>query len=200
MIPYRQYTIDTATWQEIEAGKYKVSKQELFDQIYDKIDVYLALDEVYKTLLASHILETYIQFKLNAVGYLFAIGQRNSGKSRACDMVAYLGYRPLYCLVINSANIYNYIGSDEDNEGEVTIIEAEIDPKNERKDPGRIERLKIYRNGNRKGNCVRRILDSSSSERRQVFYETFCSKMFAGYEKPHDEALCWCKPEFKKRF
>jgi hypothetical protein len=139
--------------------------------------------------LTAQVLETYIQFKLNAVGYLFAIGQRNSGKSRACDMVAYLGYRPIYGLGINAANIYNYIGSDEDNEGQVTIIEDEIDPKNEKTDKDLIERLKIYRSGYRKGNCVPRILDSSSSERVQVFYKTFCSKMFAGYEKPHDEAF-----------
>lgn len=188
-IPYRQYTLDTNTWKEIEAEKYKVSKQDLFDQIYDTVNMYLSLDEVYKTLITAQIIETYIQHKLNAVGYLFAVGQRNSGKSRACDMVAYLGYRPLYGLGINAANIYNYIGSNEEDEGQVTIVEDEIDPKNERKDTDLIERLKIYRSGYRKGNTVPRILDSSSSERIQVFFKTFCSKMFAGYEKPHDDAF-----------
>jgi len=94
--------------------------------------------------------------------------------------VGYKRFKPIGSVA--RANVYNYIGSDEENEGQVTILEDEIDPKNEKK-TDMVERLKIYRSGYRRGNTVPRILEAGSSERTQIFYRTFCSKTFAGYSK-----------------
>jgi hypothetical protein len=188
MVPYRPYTINCETWREIQDGSFVPDKQELYDLFYDKIDTYLDLEPKYKALISAQIFESYIQFKLNAVGYLFVEGPKDSGKSRVLDMIANLGYRPLSGLGINAANIYNYIGSDEENEGQVTILEDEIDPKNEKK-TDMAERLKIYCSGYRRGGTVPRILDAGSSDRMQIYYRTFCSKAFAGYSKPKDDAF-----------
>lgn len=185
-LPYRDYKLTEQVWKQLEAGKINVDKQQLYLEIFDKIDTYLVTNPAYKALIVAQILESYIQFKFNAVGYIFFTGSQDSGKSRACELIQFLSYRPMFGLSLNASNIYNYIGCDEENEGQVTIIEDEFAEINRNE---AFDRLKIYRSGYRRGNSVPRILDAGSSQRMQVFYRTFCSKIFNGYKLPKDSAF-----------
>ena len=160
---------------------------ELFAQIYEQVDLYLDLAPEYKALICAQILETYIQFKLHSVGYIFISGIKEAGKSRVCELIYYMGYRPMLSLNNNSADVYNYIGNEEENEGQVTIIEDEVDWK--KLTPDLRDKMKIYRSGYRKGATVPRILEASSANRRMLFFRTYCSKVFGGYGFPYDDAF-----------
>ena len=189
-LPYRQYVLDSATWKQLQDETYKVDKQELYDLMKDEFDYYLDCPEKYKVLDIAQVFESYLQFKLTVLGYLYITGLPESGKSNLCDLLALLSYRPLKGIDFNKANVYNYFGCDPDEEGQRTIIQDEIDPSSDNKEDANA-RNTIYRAGYQKGNKVPRILDAGSSERIQVYYNCYGTKTLCGYSIPtYDRALC----------
>jgi hypothetical protein len=161
---------------------------ELFDDIYNLISEYLCAPPEYYILLTCFILETYVQNKLNAIGYLGFTGAKNSGKTRLGELVLLLAYRPYLGAKINSANVYDFIGSEGEG-GDCTLIQDEAQTLADNKNPDNENTLAVYRQGYRKGVKVRRILDPSSKTRTHLFYNSYCAKLFLGYSLPRDEGL-----------
>jgi hypothetical protein len=186
-LPYIPYRIPKKQLDKLISGTYKPNKQELFDKILDQIKLFIDVKEEDQILIVAEIFETYIQHKLSALGYLFMEGERGSGKSNACRVIADLSYRAMYSADTNAADIYNYVGTDEANEAQMTIIEDEVNWT--KLTPNLARKMKIYRTGYKEGTVVPRILDGSKSSRKMGFYRTFCSKVFAGYGFPNDPAF-----------
>jgi len=182
MYPYRPYNLTEDDFNKL--NKWNPTNQKIYDVVYKEFDNFLDLEPEYKALETITTMETYIQQKLLEIGYLFHIGDNDSGKTKAMDIHNYLDYRPLLSSSLPSADVYNYIGYEQ--EGTVTILEDEADTLRRDKD---VEKLKIYRSGYKKGATCPRILDPSRSTRKQRFYKTFCSKIFAGLYIPSDRGF-----------
>lgn len=172
MFPYRPYSLNDETLEKIKT--WKPSYESICRAVYGKFDLFLDLEKLYKVLLTTETLETYQQQKIEALSYLYAYGDTDSGKTKLLELLALMGYRPLLTVDVTPANIFNYIGYRE--EGTVTILEDEAHTLRQDKHP---EKLAIYKSGYRKGAKVARIIDPTG-KRQQIFYKTFCSKCFAG--------------------
>ncbi len=188
-ISYRQYIIPKELFNELINGE-KIDKEFIYQKVKDLVDMYVDAEEKYKVLIVAQIFESYIQYKFSSLGYMYLTGDQESGKSTVCKVLALLSYRSLYAINLNSANIYRYLGTDDEDEGQCTIIEDEIDPKvDDKKDAA--ERNKITRAGYQKGNKVPRMADASSSDAVQLYFNTYGTKTLSGYSLPtHDSALC----------
>jgi len=173
--PYLPYIVTQEQIKNLE----RISFDELLYDIYKQFDTYLDLETRYKILSSLKVLETYHQHKLQTLSYLYYFGDWDSGKTQACETHKGMCYRPLFGVSISGANIYRYIGREQ--EGHCTIIEDEaqiVNPKHH------IRKLQIYRAGYKKGATVPIIHDFT---RKQQFFNTFCSKIFAGRYVISDE-------------
>jgi hypothetical protein len=159
-----------------------LNSSEIHHKIRNMIKPFLFCTDELLTLLTIFTQESYEQHKILSLGYLYIMGEVESGKSRAGECILHLGYRPLMGIQLNSSNVYSYIGRE--TEGNCTIIDDEAQNLNDEK-----EKLTLYREGYRPGAKVPRILDASSSDRVQVFFNAYCSKLFLGYYMPYDNAF-----------
>ena len=185
MVPYEPYRLDQDTWDKLRNGDLDITKNSLHKEIYQIYDVFMDLESSYKALSAVTDIESYQQHKMNSISYLFYEGAQESGKTRALELHNFLCYRPLYGIDLPPADIYNYIG--EENEALSSIIEdeTELDKPGE----SQSEKRKIYRSGYTKGAKCPRILEGGSLKRTQKFYCTFCLKICAGPRLPKNVPL-----------
>lgn len=157
--------------------------ESIYQAVYGMFDLFLDLEKLYKMVVSTETLETYQQHKINSLSYLFLYGDTDSGKTKGLDVFGLLCYRPLQTVDLTPANIFSYIGTRE--EGVVTILEDEAHTLRQDKNP---EKMAIFKAGYRKGAKVARIIDSSS-KRKQLFFNTFSSKVFAGEWMPTNRAF-----------
>lgn len=116
---------------------------------------------------------SYFNEAFQALPYLYAVGDTESGKSRWAKVLLKLCYRPLYGDSPPSADIYEFIT----NSGNV-IIEDEA--QGFEKD---VHKLKIYKSGYQAGAKVARIqISRNTGERHQSYYNVYGLKIFAGEE------------------
>jgi hypothetical protein len=183
-IPYKPYRFDSDVIENLAREPSSVLLQfpQLYQKVYNEFDTYIDIEDEYKHLFTACVFETYQQHKMNSTGYLFLQGADTSGKTRVLDLFEHLAYRPLKSASINVANVYEYIGTE--NEGLCTILEDEAQELGSEKNT---EKMAIYRSGYRKGSVVPRILNPGSSDRQMMFYKTFCCKVFAGYYMPRKD-------------
>lgn len=92
-----------------------------------------------------------------------------------------LDYRPLLSSSLPSADVFTYLGREE--EGHVTLLEDEAENLHKEQ-----EKMKIYRSGYRKGATCPRI-DDLKGRRTMNFWKTFCCKIFAGLWLPYDRGF-----------
>ena len=104
---------------------------------------------------------------MGMIHYLLFVGDNNTGKSNALRIFHQIAYRPLFDTSITPANIYNFLGMDEEAQG--TILEDEIDDIEEESD-----KMKIYKVGYVSGAKITRIYDSNGSKSKsQKSYNTY---------------------------
>jgi len=114
---------------------------------------------------------SYLADWFESVPYPFAVGDTESGKTRWARLVKWLAYRPLHSESLPAADVYEFVT----NSGSV-VIEDEV--QGLEKDP---QKLKLYKGGYTLGTKVPRILiNKSTGERRQVFFDSYGVKYFAG--------------------
>ena len=112
--------------------------------------------------------------------YLLFVGGNNIGKTSALKIFNELAYRPLYDISLTEANIYRFLGTDEEGNG--IILEDEIDDIS--KHP---EKMKIYKVGYQSGARVTRLSGSGGNRQKpkmQQSYNTFCFKAFGSESQP----------------
>jgi len=156
------------------------TKEELYKEIYNIIDDYLVISNEWKHLLTSFILLSYEQQKISTVPYFAFVGDNESGKSTALEVLKRLSYRPLWGTTIPAADIYGYL-ADEEVSGVILEDEAQHMDKD-------IDKVKIYKSGYKKGSKVPRTL-LTDYERKIIYFNTFGLKAIAAESAPSNKGL-----------
>jgi len=160
----------------------EITKEELLDEIKVQIDRYLSLRDIEKHLILGDVFLTYCQEWVNTLHYPFFVGETESGKSTVLHFVKWLGYRCMLGEDIPQADVYNFLGSDEEGTGTIAEDEAQELWKNS-------EKIRTYKSSYSKGSTKARIVGVDSLGKHQVFYKTFCPKWFAGEKIPQDKGF-----------
>lgn len=158
------------------------TKEGILDEIKAIIDDYIVASERDKHLILGDLLLSYCQEWIDTVHFPFFVGETESGKSSALHLFRHLGYRCLYGEDIPNADIYNFLGTDEEATGTICEDEAQEIAANR-------EKIRTYKNSYSRGALKPRILAVDSKHKRQVFYKTFCLKLFAGERIPVDKGF-----------
>lgn len=171
------------TKQELEnLMKKDISKENLLNELKEKIDYYIDIRERDKHLILGDLLLSYCQEWIDTLHFLYCVGETESGKSTVLHLFRWLGYRNLYGEDIPNADIYNFLGTDEEATGTISEDEAQDITTNR-------EKIRTYKNSYSRGSKKARIMNVDSQNKRQVFYKTFCFKLFAGELVPQDKGF-----------
>ncbi len=181
MYQSKEYTFLSAS--EIDKYIHRANKENfesLFKKVRDVWGKYFDAEEEVLNLCAADTIFTYFQDKLGMIHYLLFVGGNNMGKTSALKIFNELAYRPLYDVSLTQANIYRFLGTDEEGNG--IILEDEIDDIS--KD---LEKMKIYKVGYQTGARVTRLSGSRGNKQKskmQQSYNTFCFKAFGSESQP----------------
>ena len=176
---YKPYTF---TQKEIDILSKSISKEELLDEIKGLVDRYIVADDIVKHLIQIDILLSYCQEWITTLHFPYSVGDTESGKSTILHISTWLCYRCHLGEDIPMADIYNFLGKDEEACGTIAEDEAQgLDPRG--------EKIRMYKGSYSKGSKKARILGADTSGKHQVFYHTFCSKWFAGEKIPNDKGF-----------
>jgi hypothetical protein len=164
--------------QDFEACIEK-ARGETLDSLYRKCKSiwlrYIDADDFHISICTADTIFTYYQDKIGLTHYLFFVGSPGSGKSNNLLVLKYLAYRNFTSTDMTAANIYQFLGSDEEGQG--TLCEDEADRIDEDR-----QKMAIHKNGYIKGFPVART--DTSFGRKQLKYNTFCWKAFAAESFP----------------
>jgi len=175
-IPYR------FTASDIQSVLTKeINKEAILDKIKEQIDKFLVIKDIDKHLVLSDLLLTYELERISTLHFPFFVGETESGKSSAVHLFRYLAYRCLYGEDIPNADIYNFLGIDEEGTGTIAEDESQELDRNR-------EKIRTYKNSYSKGSLKARIIMTQNSK-KQVFYKTFSPKIFAGEKIPNDKGF-----------
>jgi hypothetical protein len=168
---------------EDELKKYlERAKNESFDTLYLKVKSifkqFVDVEEKYLVLLAASTMLSYFQDKFGTIYYIIIVGDNGSGKNSALLVYRYLGYRVFYVTAASAANIYTFLGDQEEGQG--TLAEDEADNIHLQPD-----KYKIDKTGYASGGSVPKVdIHTSGGGRSQGVYLTFCMKWYAMEELP----------------
>jgi hypothetical protein len=158
------------------------TRNETFDTLYLKtkstFKQFVDVEEKYLVLLAASTMLSYYQDKFGTIHYIIIVGDNGSGKNSALLVYRYLGYRVFYVTAASAANIYTFLGDEEEGQG--TLAEDEADNMHLQPD-----KYKIDKTGYASGGSVPKVdIHTSAGGRSQGVYLTFCMKWYAMEELP----------------
>lgn len=171
-IPYKPYAFD-------ELPNANFSYSDLYNRVYDEVDLFVVTSEAYKHLITSFIVLSYQQERFLALPYIFAHGDTESGKTTVLRLISYLGYRPMFGTSFPSADIFSYLGMGDIING--LILEDEIQGLEKDKN-----KLKIYKQGYQAGAKVPRMMKDT---RQILFYNCFGLKAVGGEQLVRDKGF-----------
>jgi hypothetical protein len=151
------------------------SREDLYWKVRSEFDTWVDVEAIWKEVLATCVMLTHQQEKLQTIPYVFLYGDNESGKSTVLQVLKFLCYRPMYGVTIPSADLYGYL---EDSDSIGSVLEDEIQGINKDTD-----KIKIYKAGYKQGAVVPRTL-LTEFERVIKYYKTFCFKACAGEQIP----------------
>jgi hypothetical protein len=155
------------------------TKGELPESLYKKAKSickkYIDSDDQQISLVASDLIFTYYQDKIGLTHYLFFIGDNTSGKSNNLTVIHILAYQNLMSSDLTAANVYQFLGSQEEGQGTLSIDEADQIDSN-------VDLMRILKNGYTTGFPVARV-DTSRGRAQDRFF-TFGFKAFAAERLP----------------
>lgn len=170
------------TREEIEyLNSLLISLDEIIKEVFEQVQKYVAAPRRDQILIAGNIVLTYCQEWIDTVHFPFFVGETESGKTTSLFMNGAIGYRCLVSTSMSHANIYNYLGTDEEGVG--TICEDEAQEIGFDR-----EKMKIYKGAYKRGTFIPRVITTNSGK-TQVYYFSFGCKWFAGERVPNDKAF-----------
>lgn len=161
--------------------KSKMSIEQLLKDVKDIIDTYIQASEIIKILILGNIFITYSQEWISTLHYPFFVGETESGKSTALHLGKQLNYRCLVSEDIPFADIYNFLGTEEEGTGTICEDEAQEMWKDSKK-------IRMYKSSYSKGSS-KPIVIMTKNSKSQNYYKTFCAKWFAGETLPQDKGF-----------
>ncbi len=156
------------------------SREDLFWKIRDEFNLFLDVESIWKDYLAACVLLSYQQEKLRTVPYPYFVGDNESGKTVALNLLNWLCYRPMLGVTIPSADVYGYL---DDSDAPGTILEDEA--QGMQKD---MDKAKIYKAGYKKGAVVPRTV-MLQNKRFIKYFRVFGFKACAAEEIPRVKGL-----------
>jgi hypothetical protein len=156
------------------------SREELFWEVREEFDLFLDVESIWKDYLAACVLLSYQQEKLRTVPYVYFVGDNESGKTVALNLLNWLCYRPMLGVTIPSADTYGYL---DDSDAPGTILEDEA--QGLQRD---MDKAKIYKAGYKKGAVVPRTM-VTQNKRFIKYFRVFCFKACAAEEMPRVKGL-----------
>ncbi len=156
------------------------SMEELFWKVRDEFNLFLDVEPIWKDYLAACVLLSYQQEKARTIPYIYFVGDNESGKTVALNLLNWLCYRPLLGVTIPSADVYGYLDSSD---APGTILEDEA--QGLQRD---MDKAKIYKAGYKKGAVVPRTI-MLQNKRFIKFFRVFCLKACAAEENPRVKGL-----------
>lgn len=155
------------------------AKHESLDSLYKRVKAiwnkYIDADDFHISICAADTIFTYYQDKIGMIHYLFFVGNNGSGKSNNLLVLKFLAYRNFTSTDMTAANIYQFLGDQEEGQG--TLCEDEADRIEEDR-----QKMVIYKNGYITGFPVART--DTSNGRKQLKLNTFGLKAFAAERFP----------------
>ena len=146
------------------------------------VDKFIVANEISKHLIQIDILLSYCQEWITTLHFPYSVGDTESGKSTILHIASWLCYRCHLGEDIPMADIYNFLGKDEEACGTIAEDESQgLEPRD--------EKMRMYKSSYSKGSRKARILSADTSGKQQVFYHTFCLKWFAGERIPNDKGF-----------
>ncbi len=175
-LPYRFSSSDV-----IDLTSSEISKEAILNEIKEQIDRFIVAKDLDKHLILGDILLTYCQEWISTIHFPFFVGETESGKSSVLHLGKFLNYRCLYGEDLPNADIYNFLGSDEEGCGTIAEDEAQ-------EIAGYREKIRTYKNSYSKNSFKARML-MLQNKKQQLYYKTFCPKWFAGEKIPQDKGF-----------
>lgn len=154
---------------------------ELLDDIKRQIDKFIDMPKTEKILILGDILISYSLEWTKTIHYPFFVGDNESGKSSVLHLGRYLNYRCLMSEDLPHANIYNFLGEDEEATGTLCEDEAQFLDK----DP---DKIRTYKSSYASGSTKPRVV-TLNHRKYQTYYKTYCAKWFAGEKLPRDRGF-----------
>jgi len=156
------------------------ARNETLDSLYKKNKniwrKYVDADDFHVSICAADEIYTHYQEKIGLAHYLFFTGGNDAGKSNNLTKINYTAYRNMTSTDISAPNIYQFLGSrDDEGHGTVCIDEADGIDENS-------ELMRICKNGYITGRPILKI--DTSFGRVQRKYNTYCFKAFAAEKTP----------------
>jgi len=155
------------------------SREELLGDILEVVQQYVDVPLRDQILLTGDIFLTYCLEWTSTTHFLFFVGDSGSGKTNATQTAGELGYRCMMATSVSSANIYNFLGTDEEGCG--CICEDEVEDIDSVK-------MRIYKNAYAKGRKIPKM-DMLGRKKEQEYYSTYCILFFSGESLPDDKAF-----------
>ena len=159
----------------------KITREEIIEDVLSQVKMYIDLPPRDQILIAGNIILSYSLEWINTVHFPFFVGETESGKSAVMQLGRWLAYR---CVVSEDwpyADIYNFLGTDEEGAGTVIEDEAQEMGKDRKK-------IRLYKGSYQKGS-KKPIVIMTDKGRNQVFFNTFCCKWFGGETVPQDKGF-----------
>ena len=80
---------------------------------------YIDADDFHISICAADTIFSYSQDRIGLTHYLFFVGNNSCGKSNNLLVLKFLAYRNFMSVDMTAANIYQFLGSDEEGQGTV---------------------------------------------------------------------------------
>ena len=167
---YKDYSFTQQGLDELAAEP--PTKQYLLTAINKMVNHFMDTTEINKTLVTVDSFGTYCMECFDTVHYLYFVGETESGKSTALHIMKNIGYRPMYSENLPYADIYNFLGTQEEACGIILEDECQDLYKDRQK-------IALFKNSYSKGS-IKPIIVTGVNSKKQVPYKTFCFKAFAG--------------------
>lgn len=177
---YRPYSFTTQELNYLKSKEF--SKDELLEELKYVINKYIVIRELDKHLILIDILLTFCLEWISTLHYPYFVGEIESGKSTVLHLASWLCYRCHLGEDLPLADVYNFLGLDEEGAGTIAEDESQEIYRNG-------EKIRMYKSSYAKGSKKARIIATDSPGKRQVFYNTFCPKWFAGEKVPQDKGF-----------
>lgn len=156
------------------------NKGDLLEDILEVVQQYLDMPLQKQILVSGDAFLTYCLEWTSTTHFLFFVGDRGSGKTNATRVVGELGYRCMSTAQMSPANIYNFLGTDEEGCGSICEDEAQDIDKDK-------EKMRIYKSSYAKGQKIPKM--DMFGKKVQLYYYTYCMVFFSGEGLPEDQAL-----------
>jgi len=170
------------TSEEIESlNSIVISKEEIIEEVLNEVRQYIAVSMRDHILITGEILLTYCLEHIDTLHFPYFVGETESGKSTCLYLGKWLAYRCMMSHNLSLANIYNFLGTDEEGTGTICEDEAQ-DMASDR------EKIRIYKGSYSKGSIIPKV-NMTKWKKGQSYYRSFGPKWFAGESVPSDKGF-----------